>query len=94
MSPRGGFGLLRYKAQAGPAGLDGYSLVLDQNPETVAPATMKDRAEETGMQVHYGVWFAHARACDQAGNWGETKTIRLDFGEPTKQSIFRGFEEN
>ena len=28
-----------------------------------------------------GVWFAHIRACDQAGNWGPTRTMRVDFGE-------------
>lgn len=94
LSPRGGMGLLKYKAEAGPIGIDGYSLVFDQNPNTVPPAVLTDRGGETGMQVHYGTWYAHVRACDQAGNWGETKTIRLELGEAGHNQPFRGFEEN
>ena len=37
----------------------------------------------TTMPLGYqtGVWYAHVRACDQAGNWGPTRTLRVDFGE-------------
>ena len=92
--PRGGYGQLKFKARESAAGLGGFSYVVDQIPETIPPETVKDRSGEVSLQIRYGVWYAHVRACDQAGNWGATQTIRLDFGERTRQNTYRNVEEN
>lgn len=93
-APRGGYGQLHFKAKPTAAGIDGYSYAVDQEPDTVPPARVMDRSGQVGLQIRYGVFYAHVRACDQAGNWGETKTIRLEFGQAGRRNPVADFEEN
>jgi hypothetical protein len=54
------------------SGVRGYSWCLDTNPATVPEETTKGTATETQWDVSQpGAYYAHVRARDGAGNWGE-----------------------
>ena len=61
------------------AGVDGYSAVIDTNPDGDAPLTLN--METTGttlpMPMPAGQWYVHARAVDGLGNWGPTTTLSV-----------------
>jgi hypothetical protein len=79
--PRGAGGHFEWRAEAGPSGIAGYSFVFDQAATTTAPERITETNGEANAGSRTGVWYAHIRACDQAGNWGPTRTMRVDFGE-------------
>ncbi|MEQ8763404.1 MAG: IPT/TIG domain-containing protein [Planctomycetota bacterium] len=60
----------------GGSGLDGYSVVFDQNPSTVAPQTKN--IEETATTFSQALstsasgYYFHIRPVDNSGNWGNT----------------------
>ncbi len=61
------------------AGINGYSYVLDQTPDTEPDLT----ADTTGNSRSYtniadGVWYFHVRAVDNAGNWGSAGHFRVN----------------
>ncbi|MGD0090854.1 MAG: Ig-like domain-containing protein, partial [Planctomycetota bacterium] len=74
-------GRFEWQAEASPSGLAGYSFVFDQNAATVPPERFAETGNTAAAGSRTGVWYAHVRACDQAGNWGPARTMRVDFGE-------------
>jgi hypothetical protein len=68
------------------SGVAGYAYLVDQSAETIPPSIVNLQSEENApftMPVggSAGVWYAHVRAIDHAGNWSATKHLRLNFGE-------------
>ncbi|NOY82825.1 MAG: Ig-like domain-containing protein [Kiritimatiellaeota bacterium] len=65
-----------YCSAADPTGIQGYSIALDRNPRSVAPADEKNldtsRRPTVPAPTQAGLWYIHARALDGAGNWGAT----------------------
>jgi len=52
-------------------GIAGYSLVLDQKPDTIPPEQNMGLATEKAAQgLAEGRWYLHVRAVDKPGNWG------------------------
>ena len=90
--PGGGFwrgtnSVLKWSAKKTPAEIAGYSMVVDTDATTIPQGRIMDQAGTIGVRARTGIHYAHVRACDQAGNWGPTKTIRLDFGQlPSRQA--------
>ncbi len=96
--PSGGFwrgqnAALKWTAKKTPGEVGGYSLVLDQNPETIPPEKIGEAQGIIGVRPRTGIWYAHVRACDQAGNWGPDKSIQLDFGRQTARQVNRNFDD-
>ncbi|MCL4506122.1 MAG: FG-GAP-like repeat-containing protein [Chloroflexi bacterium] len=60
------------------SGLQGYSVVWDQNPDTIPDTSVNVAATATGISSMpgNGSWYAHLRAIDKAGNASST-TIHL-----------------
>ena len=73
-------GRLEWEGERTAAGIAGYSFVLDRNATTTAPEVITHTYGLATAGSAAGVWYAHIRACDQAKNWGPTRTLRLDFG--------------
>ena len=52
------------------------------------PASIPDDSVDTGEPrfafsgVEPGVWYAHVRACDGAGNWGPPGHARIEIAAP------------
>jgi len=85
---------LKWSAQKSPVELAGYSYVVDQDPTTDPPERVQIQEGVVGLNPKRGIYYAHVRACDQAGNWGKEKTIRLDFGSGSSSGRTRAFEED
>ena len=78
---RGDCASIEWKSEEDPSGLRGYSFVLDRDASSLAPEIVNQTSAISRINTLTGVWFAHVRACDQAGNWGPTRTLRVDFGK-------------
>ena len=66
-------------------GVDGYSFVLDQAPDTVADSVSEGTATSwTSTARADGVWWFHLRVRDGAGNWSDTvhREVRIDSVAP------------
>ncbi len=74
-------GEFQWEAETTPAGLAGYSTVLDQRPGTIPNPTITHRQPMMATEALSGVWYFHVRACDYAGNWGAPRTLRIDYGK-------------
>jgi len=74
-------GRLEWAAAADPSGIRGYSFVLDQTATTIPPEEINEPRNLVSAGGRMGVWYAHIRACNQAGIWGPTRTIRIDYGQ-------------
>ncbi|MBI3830103.1 MAG: PDZ domain-containing protein [Planctomycetes bacterium] len=75
----GNGGKIEWEAEEDESGIWGYSVIVDKDPDTEAPksiSTIEPTRAEFGRS---GTWYVHARACDQAGNWGPTRHYRIDF---------------
>ncbi len=86
--------ILKWTPKKTPAEISGYSFVLDQDPTTIPPESINQPGDAVSVPTHSGEWFAHVRACDQAGNWGPDKTIRLEFGKQSPRQPFRNFDDD
>ena len=75
----GSGGQLEWAAEPDASGIEGYSVSVTKNPEDEAPKFISNRETWRGEPGRTGTWYAHIRACDQAGNWGPTRHYRLDF---------------
>jgi len=75
----GSGGQLEWAAEPDASGIEGYSVSVTKNPEDEAPKFISNRETWRGEPGRTGTWYAHLRACDQAGNWGPTRHYRLDF---------------
>jgi len=54
-----------------PSGIQGYSIVVDREPETIPDTTMNSPTGEAPLgDLRSGYVFLHCRALDRAGNWG------------------------
>jgi len=73
--------MLKWSAAKAQNEIGGYAVVVDQIPTTIPKPEVTHRDTGERMVGRTGVWYAHVRACDQAGNWGGDKTIRIDFGQ-------------
>ncbi|MCZ7643803.1 MAG: PDZ domain-containing protein [Planctomycetota bacterium] len=80
MLPESGSGCwLEWEAEDDPNGIEGYSILIDRRPDTEAPEALTDTGTCRQEGNHTGTVWAHVRARDQAGNWGPTRHLRLDF---------------
>ncbi|MCY3018117.1 MAG: hypothetical protein NTW87_03675 [Planctomycetota bacterium] len=79
--PHAAGGRFEWLAEADPSGIAGYSYVIDQAPTTVPPEALTSSAPSAPIGSRTGVWYLHVRGCDQAGNWGPTRTMRVDLGQ-------------
>lgn len=69
-----------------PAGLEGYSTVLDVNPGTIPPITINTNNSQISYQnIEDGVWYFHVRA-NVKGVWGNAShfQIKIDTNPPAK----------
>ncbi|HEY3324673.1 MAG TPA: PDZ domain-containing protein [Planctomycetota bacterium] len=74
-------GSFEWDAEPDPTGIAGYSFRLDQEPDA-APASVVNCAQTSQrMSGRRGIWYAHVQACNQAGNMGPVRTLRVDLGE-------------
>ena len=64
-----------------PSGIAGYSFVMDKSPDTIPPSNVNQVFTQFGIGNQMGVIYAHVKACDQAGNWGPARTLRVDMGQ-------------
>ena len=81
MSPaQGAGGHFEWQAAPDPTGINGYAFVLDRNANTVPQEAINQTDTKLHIGALSGVWYAHVMACDQAGNWGPVKTMRVDLG--------------
>jgi hypothetical protein len=78
---QGSGGSFEWEAESTPAGVAGYSVVLDQSRSTIPELTVNRRPNAMSLDSRSGVWYLHVRACDLAGKWGPTRTMRIDFGK-------------
>lgn len=72
-------GVLEWTAAEDPSGIEGYSVLIDRSPDSEAPKRITDTVNTRRDEPRHGVWYVHVRAVDQAGNWGPTRHLRLDF---------------
>ena len=63
-----------------PSGISGYAFALSQTPTFELAEQISHLVGSANLQWRSGIWYLHARACDQAGNWGPVRTIRVNFG--------------
>jgi hypothetical protein len=75
-----GTGRFEWKA-TDPSGILGYSVAMDQEAGTVPAEAINTSNPMIQAGGRMGVWYLHVRACDQAGNWGPARHMRVDFGE-------------
>ncbi|HYG74517.1 MAG TPA: PDZ domain-containing protein [Planctomycetota bacterium] len=78
--PNGIGGRFEWTAASDPSGIGGYAVAFTQDGATVPPTSVNLTSPSIPVGVKTGVWFVHVRACDQAGNWGRARTMRVDFG--------------
>jgi len=64
-----------------PNGIAGYAVLFAQDANGTPAMTVSTLTPAMPIGARTGVWYAHIRACDQAGNWGAARTMRVDFGE-------------
>ncbi|RKX99487.1 hypothetical protein DRP77_13255 [Candidatus Poribacteria bacterium] len=64
----------------GGSGLAGYSFALDRSPDTVPEEaiTLRPETRKLEFELADGTWFLHLRPVDEAGNWGETVSFRVN----------------
>lgn len=86
--------MLKWSAKKTPGEVSGYSYVIDQEPLTSPPEVINDQGGMVGVAPRSGIWYFHVRACDQLGNWGPPKSIRLDFGRPSSRRTTREFDDD
>ena len=79
--PNGGNGSFEWEAAPDSTGIAGYSFVIDQDPTAQPPPALTAQQPQAYAGALTGVWFAHVRACNQAGDWGPTRTMKVDFGK-------------
>lgn len=67
-----------------PAGLRGYSVVIDDQPGTVPAETVSQTTTSVSRTVAQGKWYLHVRAIDAAGFGGATThfAFRYDVSGP------------
>ncbi len=85
---------LKWSAAKTPAGISGYSFAIDQDATTIPPERANNTTGFVELRTRSGTWYGHVRACDQAGNWGTDKTVRLEFGKTTKRQNTRIFDDD
>ncbi|MFH0939107.1 MAG: PDZ domain-containing protein [Planctomycetota bacterium] len=83
--PFGSGGSFEWEAAPDPSGLAGYAFLMDQNPTTAPISKITHTEASAAVDNVSGVWYAHVRACDQAGNWGPTRHFRIDFGDAKQE---------
>jgi hypothetical protein len=77
----GGGESIEWEPEPHASGVAGYSFAIDENPNTIPNATINYNANGFACDGYRGVHYVHVRACDHAGNWGPTRTMRVDFGD-------------
>jgi hypothetical protein len=87
--PFGDGGSFEWEAAPDPSGIAGYAFVLDQNPTAAPPPAITYTGASASVGGVTGVWYAHVRACDQAGNWGPPRDFRIDFGTAKRRGMPR-----
>jgi hypothetical protein len=75
----GNGGIYEWEAGRDPSGILGYSVVIDQTPDTIPPPRRQTESTFDNVVANPGTWYVHVRAGDQAGNWGPPKHFRIDF---------------
>ena len=80
LTGEGGNGTIEWEAEPHASGIAGYSFSIDENPKTIANPFINYNTTAAQCEGLTGVMFAHVRTCDYAGNWGPTRTLRIDFG--------------
>ncbi|MDA0836463.1 MAG: hypothetical protein O2857_01635 [Planctomycetota bacterium] len=62
-------------------GIAGYSVLLDSNPATVPDDKLNTRETRISFkELKAGDYYLHVRACDTAGNWGQTGHRKVEVG--------------
>lgn len=80
MAPEAGNGgRIEWQAEEDESGIWGYSAIVDRSADTEAPQSVSSADNFKAEYGRSGTWYAHIRACDQAGNWGPTRHYRIDF---------------
>ncbi|MCW8129660.1 MAG: PDZ domain-containing protein [Planctomycetota bacterium] len=80
MAPEAGTGgRVEWEAEEDESGIWGYSMIMDRSADTEAPKSVALKDTFKAEYGRTGTWYAHIRACDQAGNWGPTRHYRIDF---------------
>jgi hypothetical protein len=63
------------------SGLEGFSFILDQKPDTQPPESRTLNSEVRSKVISEGlpdgIWYFHIRAIDKAGNWSEAGHYRM-----------------
>lgn len=75
----GNGGKIEWEAEEDESGIYGYSVILDKDADTEAPKIVSTTDQMRAEFGRSGTWYVHARACDQADNWGPTRHYRIDF---------------
>ncbi|MEU2462488.1 DNRLRE domain-containing protein [Streptomyces sp. NPDC012473] len=75
-----------------PSGIGGYSVSIDQTPNTLPATTGSAQSTSTfrASVASDGTWYLHVRAKDKAGNWSTTAghfTWQVDVGLPLRPTI-------
>ena len=72
------------------SGVDGYSAIFDQSPLTSAPEVINLPSTNVGfsddLSISTNPYYAHIRAVDRSGNWGETQhygPFYITYGDAT-----------
>jgi len=77
----GGGARVEWEAENDPSGIEGYYFAINQDPNGADNPMINCAAPNAPLAPRTGVWYAHIRANDQAGNWGPMRTMRIDFGQ-------------
>jgi hypothetical protein len=77
----GGGARVEWEAESDPSGIEGYYFAINQDPNGADRPLINCVAPNAPLAPRTGVWYAHIRANDQAGNWGPARTMRIDFGQ-------------
>jgi hypothetical protein len=60
-----------------PSGAAGYSVTVDDKPDTVPPATVSTTGTTFSTTKADGTWYLHVRAVDDSGTWGSASHYRF-----------------
>jgi hypothetical protein len=72
---------VEWEAEPHTGGVEGYAVLIDQRPNSIPNPVIAREVPNMPCDSYSGVWYAHVRARDFAGNWGPPRTLRIDFGK-------------
>ena len=70
--------VISWPAASDPAGISGYAVVLDKKGDTTPGEKATQTETSFSTTVGGGVWYAHVRAVDGAGNAGPATHLRIN----------------